>query len=260
MMHFLPALTELPQLLVSEKLAEATMLLIESGVFPLFARATAFALELLPTLTLPNDTLDGVRLTVSMPVPDKATAWVGFRVSLLINVIEPVTNAAVVGENFAVTVHLPFGASEAAQLLVWLKDGPDAAMLEITSGDEPVLLRVRFWLAVDPTEVFGNETEELENLAVCACAVRLNKKTTIGNKRRLFFTVLLPLPLRDKAVPRVLVVHCKNLYGRKAAAQTGLSLWSSAQLTQPKSGAQQVNCNLGSKAQVTVPLWVSARF
>lgn len=159
MLHFLPALTELPQLLVCEKLPEATMLLIESVVFPLFVRATTFAMEVLPTLTLPNDKLDGVRLTVSMPVPDKATACVGFRVSLLVNVIEPVTNAAVVGENFAVTVHLLFGASEAAQLLVWLKDGPDARMLEITSVDEPVLVRVRFWLAVDPTEVFGNETE-----------------------------------------------------------------------------------------------------
>jgi len=214
MMHFLPAFTELPQLLVSEKLPEATMLLTESVVFPLFVRETAFALEVLPTLTLPNDALEGVRLTVSMPVPDKATFWVGFTVSLLCSVIEPVTNVAVVGENFAVIVHLLFGASEAAQLLVCLKDGPDAAMLEITSGDEPALVRVRFWLAVDPTEVFGNETEELENLAVCACALRLTKKTTIGNKRRLFFTVLLPLPLRDKAVPRLLVVHCKNLYGR----------------------------------------------
>lgn len=197
-MHFLPAFTELPQLFVCEKLPEATMLPTESAVFPLFVRATAFTLEVLPTLTLPNDQLDGVRLTVSMPVPDKATFWVGFTVSLLCTVIEPVTLAAVVGENFAVIVHLSFGASEAAQLLVWLKDGPDALMLEISSADEPALLRIRLWLAVDPTEVFGNETEELENLAVCAWALRLNKKTTIGNKRRLFFTVLLPLPCETK--------------------------------------------------------------
>ena len=62
--HFLPAATELPQVVVSEKLPLTVMLVIVSVAVPVFVRVRPRVAEVVPTTTLPKPKEAGESVTV----------------------------------------------------------------------------------------------------------------------------------------------------------------------------------------------------
>jgi len=84
---------------------------------PLLVNCTLVVPLLLPTTTLPNDTLDGLNVTEGVPVPESATAWGLF---LALSVIESVPERVpmVVGVKVTLIVQLAPAATEVPHVFI----------------------------------------------------------------------------------------------------------------------------------------------
>ena len=82
-----------------------------------------------------------------VPVPVRATVC-GLPVALSVTVIAPVRAPAAVGVKITEMLQVAAAATDAPQVLVWLKS-PLAAMLVIESVAVPVLVSVTTWAALE---------------------------------------------------------------------------------------------------------------
>jgi len=84
---------------------------------PLLVNCTLLVALLLPTTTLPNDTLAGLNVTGGVPVPESATAWgLFFALSVIESV--PVRVPVAVGVNVTLIVQLAPTATDVPQVFV----------------------------------------------------------------------------------------------------------------------------------------------
>jgi len=91
---------------------------------------------------LPKLRLVGEKLTAGavIPVPVKATVC-GLPPALSVTETAPVREPVAAGVKVTEIVHVPAAATEAPQVLVWLKS-PLAAIVVIVRAADPVLVRV----------------------------------------------------------------------------------------------------------------------
>ena len=82
-----------------------------------------------------------------VPVPVRATVC-GLPVALSVTVIAPVRAPAAVGVKITEIVQLAAGATDAPQVLVWLKS-PLGVMLAMVRVAVPVLVSVTTWALLD---------------------------------------------------------------------------------------------------------------
>jgi hypothetical protein len=119
--QFFPAFSELPQVLVSEKLPLAAMLMPVSVALPLLVRVTALVPLVVPTRWFPKLKLVGERLTAGavdeeVPVPVKVMTW-GLPPALSVMVMEPLRVPVVVGVKVTLMLQAALIPSELGQEL-----------------------------------------------------------------------------------------------------------------------------------------------
>jgi hypothetical protein len=144
MVHWSPALSEVPQLLVSVKSPPATMLVRLSVEVPVFFSVTVFDELVVLTCCRAKVRLAGDRLTVVVPevvpVPVRVTTC-GLPAALSVIVIVPGWLPVAVGVNVTLIVQFPPAATEAPQVLV-CEYAALAAMLVMLNEAVPVLVSV----------------------------------------------------------------------------------------------------------------------
>jgi len=82
----------------------------------------------------------------AVPVPVNETVC-GLPPALSVTEMEPVREPVAVGAKVTEIVQVPAAATEAPQVLVWLKS-PLAAIVVIVSAADPVLVSVTTWAAL----------------------------------------------------------------------------------------------------------------
>jgi hypothetical protein len=155
------AAIEAPQVLVWLNGPETASCDTETALLFGFDTVTFCALLVDPTVSLPNDRLDGDAVSalpglLLAPVPDRPTVS-GLDGALLATDRLPVADPAAVGAKDTLTVHDPLAAMELPQVLVWL-NGP----LTLTEETDTALLFgfdtvTVCALLVDPTVVLPND-------------------------------------------------------------------------------------------------------
>jgi hypothetical protein len=140
--QFAPAVSEAPQVVVSEYCALATMLLMVREAVPVLVSVMDCAALVVFTVWLENVRLAGDRLTPGdeVPVPVRFTVW-GLPLALSVMVIVPVWVPAAVGVNFTLIEQFAPAASEAPQVVV-SEYCALATMLLIVSDAVPELVSV----------------------------------------------------------------------------------------------------------------------
>jgi hypothetical protein len=131
MRQFFPALSELPHVLVSEKLPLAAMLIPVSGALPVLERVTLLVLLVVPTRWFPKLRLVAERLTAGAddedaPVPVRVT-FCGLPAALSVMVIEPLRVPVAVGVKVTLILQAALIPRELGQELA--AKSPDVTML-----------------------------------------------------------------------------------------------------------------------------------
>lgn len=83
----------------------------------MLVRVTVFAVEVFPTVTVPNDSVDALKLRGKLPVPLSATVC-GESGALSLTASEPVIDPEIAGLKFTFTVHDAPAANDDPQVLL----------------------------------------------------------------------------------------------------------------------------------------------
>ena len=208
-----------PQVLVSAKLAEAAMLLIESAPVPVFVKVMVCAALVVPTVWLAKVRLVGDKLIVGVAataVPLSDTAC-GLAAALSVNVIDPVSVPAAVGVKVTEIVQLAPAGRLDGQAVVSAKL-PEAAMPLIERAPAPVFVKVTVCAAlVVPTVWLANVRLVGDKLivGVAAAAVPLSD-TACGLAAALSVNVIAPV-----SVPAAVGVKVTETGAAGAGSQAG---------------------------------------
>src|SRR5437764_1435404 len=168
-----PAARDAPQLLVWAKSPVITKALIESVVFPVLLKVTAWAALEVPTSCEAKVSDEGENAaTAPNPVPVKLTG-AGAVLLLLVSDKEPVRLPTEIGAKTTLMVQLAPAPSDVPQLLVWLKS-PATVSEVIVSAVFPLLVSVMVCAALEvPTSCEAKVRDEGENAATAARPVPL---------------------------------------------------------------------------------------
>ncbi len=192
MVQLVPALSDVPQLLVWLKSPAAVRAEMESAIFPLLVSVTACDAVDVPTVCAPKASDEGESAaTAANPVPVRLTG-AGAVLLLLVNDSDPVRLPTVVGLKTTLIVQLAPGSSEAAQVLVCVKS-PVMLMALMESATLPVLLRVTLCAALlVPRSCEEKLSDPGESVATAAVPVPLSV-TAAGAGLLLLLSVSEPL-------------------------------------------------------------------
>jgi hypothetical protein len=224
-MQLIPALSELPQVLVSAKsllLGPVIATLVMTSVaLPVLVNVRTCAALLKPTVVLGNVIFggSGPTATGSVPVPLRLTVWVEL-VLLALSVIVSVALAVAGAMGLKVTLMLHFipALSELPQGFIRAKSPPLVpviATLVMASRALPVLVNVTTCALVAPTAVSGNVIVEGDRLTSGAVPVPLRLTVWVVPLALLALSVIVSVPLVGPAIVGVKVT--KMLQGAPAS-------------------------------------------
>jgi hypothetical protein len=142
-----------------------------SVLLSLLVSVTVFAVEVWPTVTVPNESVDALRLNGKLPVPLCAIVW-GESGALSLMASDPVIDPEIAGLKFTFTVHDAPAASDDPQVLLATAKSP-VAVMEFT-----VTLAVPLFFSVtDLLELVVFTSCELK-LRVCGVGVTMGALAT----------------------------------------------------------------------------------
>jgi hypothetical protein len=110
-------------LVATAKSPLGTTLITFNGVVRWFVNVTVLAILVLPTVVLPNVNVAGEIVTGEEPVPTRLTIC-GLFAALSVKVNAPLRAPVSVGENVALTLHVPSGGTLVPQVLLAIEKSP----------------------------------------------------------------------------------------------------------------------------------------
>src|SRR5580704_2377174 len=122
MVHAAPT-AEVHVLVATAKSPLGTTLITFNGVVRWFVNVTVLAILVLPTVVLPNVNVAGEIVTGEEPVPTRLTIC-GLFAALSVKVNAPLRAPVSVGENVALTLHVPSGGTLVPQVLLAIEKSP----------------------------------------------------------------------------------------------------------------------------------------
>jgi hypothetical protein len=179
--QFAPAPSELVQVVaeMTNWVLETEAEVIGRAALPALVSVAVIAAAVVLTTVDGNESVVVSAACGAVPVPERVAIWVA-GVALSVTVTVPLRTTPEPGVKVTMMEQDPRAATEAPQLLVWVKPAPAATMLVMVSEAAPGFERVRVWVAaLVPTGVGAKVRLEVRTACGVGAGVPVPVRATV---------------------------------------------------------------------------------